>query len=302
MEGRERQRRAALDLLLGEPGEPGDDGRVPPPGGIFRDKVVYQVACAVGVPGGDRVLDRPVGVLVLDEPGAGAPVEIWLHLGLDSVEIPHQGGAQQAVETEPATLSVQRVDQEERPGQLCQDRFRARLVENRVAELTGEAIEDRDPPHESQLLGRQPRGELVLYVLGDDPVVPGEFGYPAHRALAFDHREAGEVDRHRPPLGLLRHRADLIGIDRHPDLLEQRPNLGPVHGQLRHAQLQRSAVGTETAEVEMRGRPSRQSKLRTGRHSFADRFDHLRGLLGVEHVGVVDHQHELRRRPSERVQ
>ncbi|MGE5409033.1 MAG: exodeoxyribonuclease VII large subunit [Syntrophothermus sp.] len=194
---------------------------------VERDRRPDEPAGAVEIAGVEREADRPPRFVLRRPPGGGPAVELRHLLGMAATELAAQHLGEQRVHPEPLVAAVERDQQHVPPRQLGQPRGRVVAVEQRVAELPAEAVEDRGAEEEVDVRFRRVREELVPHVVDQLPLVTGEAGEGVARSLA--QREAGQVERRRPALGLLDQRPQLGGTGAQAGLGEQLPGLARRH-------------------------------------------------------------------------
>ena len=181
-------------------------------GEVGRGARPDQLGRAPVVAGSGRVIDGLLEALMLRVPGAGAAVELGLDFRLPATELRGQRLLEERVVAIGAVGVIQRLQRKLRPGQLAQDPAGSRPLENVVADLAGEVLEDRGPHQESEAGDRNAREELVPHVVGHEAVVAAEPGRIDGRAVPILQRESRQVERRRPALRPLVERLDLVGV------------------------------------------------------------------------------------------
>ncbi len=172
--GGQAEGRVGGDGRLAEAIEPADHRRVAAPRGEFGDPRPEQLARPVERAAFDRVADRPVPVAVLGPPVGGAPMQPLLLLGLGAAQLGAQHLAEERVEAEPLVAAVERGEQHVRARELAQLRRRAAALEDRVAEVAAQPVEDRGAAQEVELAAADRLEEFFPDVVDDEAVVAGE--------------------------------------------------------------------------------------------------------------------------------
>src|SRR5829696_8932791 len=120
-----------------------------------------QLTRLLGVPSGDRVLDRGVDIAVLLVPRARASVKLWLAPRVEPAQLRAQHLPEQRVVAIRRASPIQPNKQDIRASERAQHPGGATLVEHCVAERARQRAEDRRAEEKGHMLWLKPRHQLV---------------------------------------------------------------------------------------------------------------------------------------------
>ena len=231
--GRERERGHVRDLVLGELRQPAEHGHAPAAEHIAGHVLPEQVSRRPRVAGGDRVADRPLGVVVLGVPGARQPVQLALAAGLEPAQLRPQGPGEEPVDAVALIGAIERHDQQVRARELRKRLPGAGALQHGVAERPGELVEDRAAHEELSLRGGSVRQHLVAQVVGHEPVAAGEGRQRLLQVRLGAHGQRGEVQPDGPSLGQVHEPVQLALLQVNAGRVEQGGGLGARHREVR---------------------------------------------------------------------
>ncbi len=181
--GRERERRVARELIATEAGQPSLDDFVASLGEVPDDAWPKEISGPHGIVGVHCMRDRPIDIPVRLVPQARALVERAHELGSRPPQLRAERVAEQPMPPEVLVSGIERTQQRGGPLQARQDAPRTSALEHRVADRTGQLVDDRRPDGKIGEVRRQRRQHLVAEILGEGMVVASE---PAERAADVD--------------------------------------------------------------------------------------------------------------------
>jgi len=207
--------------LVFQPSEPPLNGGDPatPVGGDPEDS--RQASCGINIPGRRGVLQRLLGQAVLQAPAGGAALQDGHQAGVQAGQLGQQHVAEQVVVAVPLLSPVQRYQQQVRPPQVRQHRRGPALPEHRIAQRPAHALQHRGPGQERPLPPGDPRQELRLYVVTDEPVIAAERDRRPPGRAAFLDVQRRQIQAGRPPLGPPVQIGRLIVAYRHAGVAQQ---------------------------------------------------------------------------------
>ena len=142
---RHRELSGARDLPVAEAVQPPAQVVAVAHGEVGRGARPDQLSGALVIPGSGCVIDGLLEAFMLGIPGAGAAMELGFELGLPAMELRGQRLLEERVVAIGAVGVIQRLQWKLRSSQLTQDPPRPRPLENVVADLAGEVLENRGP-------------------------------------------------------------------------------------------------------------------------------------------------------------
>ena len=183
---------------------------------------------------------------------------------------------------------IERLQRKLRPSQLAKDPAGSRPLENVVADLGGEVLENRGPHQESETGDRNAREKLIPHVVGHEPVIAAELGRIDRRSVPISERQSRQVERRRPALSSLVERLDLAGGEAKPNRLQQRLALGSAHCQIPPAELEHLAMGAHSAQGQSELAPRDEGDLAFWRERRDRVAQRRQRALGAKRVGLID--------------
>jgi hypothetical protein len=262
-----------------------------------------QVRRRRGVARSQVVLDRSVDLPVAGEPGGGAAVEL-AHLVVRRLarQLAAQQVAEQAVVAEPLPAGVERDQEHVRALDLLEQLVRAADLEHPVAQRRAEPGQDRGAHQEpAQLLGLA--GEHLLeQVVRQVALLAGEARDELGAVAASLQREAGEVDAGDPALGAVQQQLELAVAESQPEaVVQQCPDPGLVEAQRLLGHLAELAPDPQPRHADGRRDPGGNGHVEATRAVLEQERDAVVDLRLADQVVVVEHQHDVRGRPRQRV-
>ncbi len=247
---RDREPRIVLGRIP-EPIEPGPHRADPAAAVRQQELTLEQVGRALDVPAGMRVLHGLLEQADRLEPVRGPAVQLRDHVGLTLVQLGGEDVAEQHVVAVPLPLAVEWDDEEVASLDRLQGSCRSRTSEDRVAERTAQALQDRGPGEEALPLPRERLQDLRADVVDDEPVLAGETdrGHPGSLLLLVGERRQVEADR--PSLGRLGELLSLGLGGCEPGAPEEASGSDVVQGEVVHADLEQAPVGPEPGEADV---------------------------------------------------
>ena len=184
---------------------------------------------------------------------------------------------------------------------VVEDARRVVTLEHRVAERTGEAVEDRGVHEEVDHAAGERLHQLVADVLDDVAVVAGERLRGGDEIRFVPETERREVEAGRPSLGPLDEDPGdrRVGVD--PREGQERGGFRIRHRQVVGVELEQGAVRPEPRQPEARLAPGRERHRGARRDLLGDEAEDLERLLLHDVVDVVEDEHERARRFGEDV-
>ena len=210
------QHRSRPDDVVGEVADPATDGGLLSISLQGGQGSLDEVAGSLDVAGGQRVAhggNRLAGPVV---PLAGAQVEAGDQFRVLVAQMRPEDVGEQLVVPVPLPLVVERPEEQVRPFQGCEHGPAAGLLEDGIAEVGTERVEDRRPRQEVANLVGLAGQDLVDEVVDDIPVVAREPGDETGDVVPALHGQGGELQRGRPPFGPGPERGHVVGSDGQP--------------------------------------------------------------------------------------
>jgi hypothetical protein len=278
-----------------EPAEPAAHGLHPPAGVGGEGQGGDQPGDPVGVPGRLAVVDGQLGQALGLVPVGGPPVELGHPPGLAPLQLGQEQLPEQLVVAVPAVAAVHLDQRQLGLGQRRPHPVRPADAEDRVAQGPGQPVEHGRTGEEGhrrlreavQQAGRHRGGPRLAVARDRRP----RGGPPA---LAGRGR-GGQVQPHRPALGPLQQlgHQGVAGPD--AGVLQQRPGLLAVHGQLVRPDLQQQAARPGQGLGQRRPGPRGHGQLRPVRQPQRHLGHGVKAVLVGQLLQVVEHQ---RHRPG----
>ncbi len=200
------------DLVLREAFEPVQDGRDPAAREVARHVLPQQRPGRLRVARGDRVVDRPVGLVVVGMPAAREPVQLPLPFRLEPPQLVSQRPGEQRVVAVALAGAVERHDEQVRASQVGEQPGGAAALEHGVAGRTRQAVEHGGAHQEVTLLVRDLRQQLVADVLRHHAVAAREGRHGRSGVRLVMKRQGREIEPDGPALGLAHERVHLAGV------------------------------------------------------------------------------------------
>ena len=296
----DRQRGVPPQLVLAEPPQPLLQGLHAAVVVQRQRERIDQAGDGVRLARRVPVDDRRLGQVVVDAPRHRPPVQRAHDLGLAALELVPQQLAEQVVVAIPLAPPVER-DQEAVGALERLERVRRpRRLEHRVTQRAAHPIEHRGVHEEPRLRLRQPGQELEAEVLRHESVLAREArgGHGARRPGL--HRQRGEVQPGRPPLGPLGQRGHLGRVELDARRLKQQPCLSLVQSEVRHADLLHPSMSAPAGDRQCRRLSARNGDLRPGRNVLQQCRDDVETRRTGDRVQIVEHQHQRALEPGQR--
>jgi hypothetical protein len=205
------------------------------------------------------------------------------------------------VEAEPLVAAIERRQQHVRAREVAQHRRRAAALQDRVAEVAAEPVENRGALQELDPAAGDREQELIPDVVDDEAVVAGEAGDRPAQVGNLTERQPGEVERRRPALGPLDQRLELLRAQLEAQPGEQLAAFGRRHHQVLAAELGQAAVGPHPAQRQRRLGSGREDQLRAGADLAGDRGDGGHRGRRVEPLEIVKDEDEGRLAAGQRL-
>ncbi len=262
----ERQHRSCLHHLVRDDLEPGGDGGLLPVPLQRRHRELGEVRCPVDVTGGDRVphgRDRFTRFVV---PLAGAAVQVCDLLGPLVEEMGPDDFGEQVVVAVPATVAVQRDEEQVGPVQVLEHVLAARVAGHGLAQRSAHPVEDRGLEQEVTHLRRLTVEHLFGQVVHDVAVVAGEGGDERRGVCAPPQGQRRELQGGDPALGAGLQRRDVARSDREGgDVVEVRRGLGQREAQVGGTDLDQLAPRAQSGQWQRRVHAGADDQVHLGR-------------------------------------
>src|SRR5258706_431644 len=101
-------------------------------------------------------------------------VQLGFFLGLDPPQLGAQHLAEERMEAKPLIAAIERGQQHVGVREVAERRCRAASLEDAVAELAAEAVENRGAPQEVEPAPGDRNQELIADVVDEEPIIAGE--------------------------------------------------------------------------------------------------------------------------------
>ena len=239
----------------------------------------------------ERMADRLVVVPVRLVPGRRSGVQLGDLAGVERSQPGAQDLGKERVVPIPASLVVERDDQEVGALELLEARLAFGYSGDGIAQRTAQAVKDRGAQQEFLGLARQSGENLLDDIVQDVAVARPE---PPHQVGMVGSAAEGdrcEPQRGSPPLGSLGELFDLRGGKLDAGRADERSRLGRREAEVLGANLEQLAAGPQAGERERwigarcdREPGSRRKTLDEGCHEAMD------GRL-LDDVVVIEHEH-----------
>ena len=225
--------------------------------------------------------------------GRGA-VQLGHPLRVQPLQVGAQQVGEQVVVAPPATLLVERDQEQAGPLHRLQHLLAVGAPDDRIAERAGQPLQDRRLQQERpQLLGL-PLQHLLGQVVQHEPVAAGELLDEPGDVGASLQRQRGQLQPGRPALGALAQRRDdrvrQIAPDRHA---QQLGRLAGVNRRSRGAQLGQLPAGPQPGQRQRRVAAAGQHQVQRGRQVVQQELQRPVHLRRVDQVVVVDDQRHV---------
>jgi hypothetical protein len=230
-------------------------------------------------------------------PRRSASLEPSKSPGLSPPELPEEILAERGVVAEPATLPVERDDEEARPRKRAEPSACVVGPQHVVAEGSGQPVEHGGAREEPDVPCAQAGHALELEVVRDEPVLPTR----AVRGRRVE-REGGEDGSCRPAFHSPPEGRELRLCTEVP---QQQLLLAVAQGKVGRLELEEAALGPRPRDAQANGSP-RERERRAVRHVLGDSGHEGNRAARAQQVHVVeDEQHrvvprEQRRGPARR--
>ncbi len=259
-----------------------------------------QVADRADVTGQPGMPDRGVDLAALREPPVGPVVQHRDHRRLAVLQLREQCLPQQRVVPVLLVLTVHRDDRQGTVAQVPQHHPGSGGVADRVAQRAGQFGEDRGAGEESQGGLVDPGQHLGPQVVRHQAIAAGR-GQPGAIGKSPG-GDAGERQHRRPPFADLDQRLGGFRRRQVPPRGGQRSQrLIGIESHFRGGDLENAVSGTQPAQPDRDGAPRGDHQLRSRGHTGAQGVDHpTRSGVG-DQLGIVQDQHERRRRGGQRI-
>lgn len=172
----------------------------PHPSGLGQRRL-DEVGGSSGVAAADCVPDGVFQQVVVGIPTSGDAVQTRSPIGCLGSESGAQSVREQMVVAVPLPLVVERDEEHVVPVQLFEHLMPVRPSGERIAERTGEPVQDRGGEQELTHVLRQAAEHLLNQVVQDKPVASCEGLDESGCLVGAAHRQSGELQSSRPTLG-----------------------------------------------------------------------------------------------------
>ncbi len=223
-----------------------------------------------------------------------------LLLGLGAPQLGAQHLAEERVEPEPLVAAVERGEEHVRARELAQLRRRAAALEDRVAEIAAQPVEDRGAAEEVELAAADRLEEFFPDVVDDEAVVAGEAVDRLAGLGRVAQRQPGQVEGRGPALGPPHQRLQLVGGDAQAERPQQLVAFPLGHHQVAGAELVDPAVGPQAADRQLGLGAGGEDQLGPRRQVGGERRHHLERRGVLDPLEVVEHEDERDLPPLQR--
>jgi len=212
----------------------------------------------------DRVPHRISEQPVLGEPSAGRGVQLADPVGMPGRQTGTQSVGEEVVVAVPATLVVERDDEQILTLKDLQHRLTVAATGQGVAQAAGQLVEHGRVEQEPAHLVRLPVQNFLYEVVENEPVAPGErldkprdVTRPVAGAGMHPGRQRGQLQSRRPPLGARLERGHQRRVQPQPHhLVEEHRRFVGGELEVRGPYLDELATRTQAGKRERRVGPS----------------------------------------------
>ena len=233
-------------------------------------------------------------------PGTGSSVQVRHLVGVLGQQTRAQHVGEQVVVAVPGAFRIERHHEQVVALELLQRAGRAGAAGHRVAQGTGELVEERSTEQERVHLAGLPGQHLVGEVVDDEPVAAGEgLDEGGHRVTLADaaEGEAGELQPGDPALRALVEGGHVGSREVEPHhLVQEVAGLGPGQPQVDCPELRELPTRAEPRQGEGRVGAGREHQVELGRGVVEEERHRLVHLGRADGVVVVEHLDPLRLR------
>ena len=265
----ESQHRSCLDDVVGDGGQPGDDGRlltVALQGGYGE---LGQVGCPVDIAGDDRMPYGQVGFAGLVIPAAGAGVEVGDLCAPLVEEMGAQHLSEQVVVAVPAADAVQRDEEQVGPVQMLEHVLTVGVAGDDFAQRSAQPVQDGGLQQEVAHRRRLSAEHLLDQVVHDVAVVAGESIDECCGVGTSAQGECRQLQGRDPPFGAGLEGGDVVcGEVERGDLVEVGGDLWPGEAQVGGTDLDEITSRTEAGQGQRRVDPGADDQVSFGWEVF----------------------------------
>ena len=285
---------ASPDHVVGERVEPAEDRPVLPVASHRGQRQLHQVRRAVEVPGSQCVPDRVLRQVVVLVPVAGAPVQHRDQVGVLAEHAGAEHVGEQVVVAGPLPLVVEGDNEEVGSIETLEHHAAVGPSRDGVAQRSGEPVEDGGVQQElADVLGLVLQ-HLVEQVVQDEAVAAGERADESGDVAAAAQRQGDQLQSGDPAFRAGLERVDVRGgkAETH-DLVQEALRLVRREAQVGGAQLSQRFSSPQAGQRERRIRATRDQQVQLRRKVVEQERHGLVHWPCVDHVVVIEHEHDL---------
>ena len=225
-------------------------------------------------------------------PPARASMEVMHAVRLLALQACLQDVREQVVVAVPLAARVKRDHEEIPPIEDLERRLAVILSRDRIAQGTGQPIEDAGPQEEpAHILGLSLQ-DFLDEVVDDEAIVSGETRDEVVDIVSALHRQSSKLERRDPTLRPLLQSGDLARIEVQLGRLTQiRRSLGTGEAQVCGSNLDELTLSPQTRQRDRWIGACRDHDVRGGRQDLEQETDVVVDLGGLDRVVVIEHHH-----------